>query len=54
VEGGFLSNNDDIAKLANEQYREQLAAAITEGVARYREIANERQPALAVGDAAPE
>ena len=54
VEGGFLSNNEDISKLATEGYREQLAAAITEGITRYREIANERQTTLAVRSAAPE
>jgi N-acetylmuramoyl-L-alanine amidase len=54
VEGGFLSNNDDITKLATEEYREQLATGITEGIAHYREIVNARQPALAVGSAAPE
>jgi len=54
VEGGFLSNNDDLVKLITEEYRQQLAAAITEGLVRYREIANQRQPTLAVGGATPE
>ncbi|MFN2508653.1 MAG: N-acetylmuramoyl-L-alanine amidase [Chthoniobacterales bacterium] len=44
VEGGFLSNNEDIAKLATEEYREQLATAISEGIMRYRDIANQQQP----------
>jgi N-acetylmuramoyl-L-alanine amidase len=38
VEGGFLTNKEDIAKLANSEYRDQIAAAISEGILRYREI----------------
>lgn len=49
VEGGFLSNNDDIAKLTTESYREQLAIAISEGVIRYREITAEQQLSGAAG-----
>jgi N-acetylmuramoyl-L-alanine amidase len=44
VEGGFLSNNGDIAKLATEDYRQELAAAITEGIVRYRDTLTEREP----------
>ena len=45
VEGGFLSNNGDIAKLATEDYRQELAAAITEGIVRTE--TPERAPASA-------
>jgi N-acetylmuramoyl-L-alanine amidase len=48
VEGGFLSNKEDIAKLESADYREQLAAAVTEGVLRYRDLLKQRQPTLAV------
>ncbi len=48
VEGGFLSNKEDIAKLGNAEYREQLAAAITDGVLRYRDLLKQRQTTLAV------
>lgn len=48
VEGGFLSNKEDIAKLTNIEYREQLAAAITEGILRYRDLLQQRQATLAV------
>lgn len=48
VEGGFLSNKDDIAKLESADYREQLAAAVAEGVLRYRELLKQRQTTLAV------
>lgn len=41
VEGGFLTNNDDMAKLRNEEYRQQLALAISEGIIHYRELARE-------------
>lgn len=54
VEGGFLSNSEDVMKLSSEPYREQLAAAIIDGLVRYRETANERQALLAVTAAAPE
>lgn len=42
VEGGFLTNNEDIAKLRTEEYRQQLATAIADGIMRYRELAGER------------
>ena len=54
VEGGFLSNNEDIAKLTTEDYRQELAAAITEGIVRYRDTLNEREQALPVGTVTPE
>ncbi|HEV3410069.1 MAG TPA: N-acetylmuramoyl-L-alanine amidase [Chthoniobacterales bacterium] len=54
VEGGFLSNPEDVMKLTSEVYREQLAAAITDGLVRYREVAGQRQPTLAVSTAAAE
>lgn len=41
VEGGFLTNNDDMAKLRNDDYRQQLALAISEGIMRYRQITRE-------------
>ena len=47
VEGGFLSSNDDVAKLTREEYREQLAAAISEGVMRYRDLIAERNATAA-------
>lgn len=43
VEGGFLSNQGDVAKLITEDYREQMAAAITEGILHYREALQQRQ-----------
>jgi N-acetylmuramoyl-L-alanine amidase len=49
VEGGFLSNKEDISKIANSDYREQMAAAISEGILRYRDALKERQQPLALG-----
>ena len=49
VEGGFLSNNDDVAKLAREDYRQQLAAAISDGVMRYRDLVGQRGAMAAAG-----
>lgn len=43
VEGGFLTNKDDVSKLTTETYREQLADAIADGVLRYREVVRQRQ-----------
>ena len=48
VEGGFLTNKEDITKLASEDYREQIAAAVADGIGRYRDAAKQRQSALAV------
>src|SRR5262249_55160500 len=47
VEAGFLSK-EDIAKLENNDYRDQMAAAISEGILRYRDVLKERQLTLAV------
>jgi N-acetylmuramoyl-L-alanine amidase len=48
VEGGFLTNTDEISKLATGDYREQIAAAITDGILRYRDALRRRQTPLAV------
>jgi N-acetylmuramoyl-L-alanine amidase len=48
VEGGFLTNKDDMAKLTSEEYRERMAAAICEGILHYRKTLRDQQPALAV------
>jgi N-acetylmuramoyl-L-alanine amidase len=48
VEGGFLTNKDDVAKLANNDYREQMAVAISEGIVRYRETLQQEKTPLAV------
>jgi N-acetylmuramoyl-L-alanine amidase len=53
VEGGFL-NKEDIAKLESNDYREQMAAAISEGILRYRDVLKERQLTLAVTNPHPE
>ena len=49
VEGGFLSNNDDVMKLTREDYRQQLAVAISEGVMRYRDLVGQRVATAATG-----
>jgi N-acetylmuramoyl-L-alanine amidase len=38
VEGGFISNKDDAGKLADPEYREQIAAAISDGILHYRQV----------------
>jgi len=47
MEGGFLTNKEDISKLASEDYRDQIAAAIADGILRYREAASQRKSTLA-------
>jgi N-acetylmuramoyl-L-alanine amidase len=38
VEGGFISNKDDASKLGSVEYREEIAAAISDGILHYREV----------------
>lgn len=47
VEGGFISNDAELAQLQSEEYRQQLARAIGEGVVRYRQISNQARATLA-------
>lgn len=42
VETGFLTNTEDVAKLADANYREQIASAITGGILKYRETLRNR------------
>lgn len=48
VEGGFLTNKEDMTRLASGDYREQMAGAISEGIMRYRDFLKQRQATLAV------
>jgi N-acetylmuramoyl-L-alanine amidase len=48
VEGGFLTSKDDVAKLANPDYREQIAAGIAQGILQYRDTLLEKRTPLAV------
>src|SRR6266702_8246064 len=48
VEGGFLTNKEDNFRLMSEDYREQLAAAIADGILRYRDALKQRRSAVAV------
>jgi N-acetylmuramoyl-L-alanine amidase len=50
IEGGFLSNSDDITKLTTDDYRQKLAVAISDGIMRYREATKQREPTLAVSE----
>jgi N-acetylmuramoyl-L-alanine amidase len=36
VEGGFLTSKSDVGKLAEANYREELARAIRDGILEYR------------------
>jgi N-acetylmuramoyl-L-alanine amidase len=48
VEGGFLTNKDDVAKLVNPDYREQIATGIAQGILHYRDTLLEKRTPLAV------
>jgi N-acetylmuramoyl-L-alanine amidase len=48
VEGGFMTNKDDAVKLANADYREQMAAGIAQGILQYRDALLDKRTPLAV------
>jgi N-acetylmuramoyl-L-alanine amidase len=48
VEGGFLTNAAEMNKIATGDYREEIAAAISDGVMRYREALQQERMPLAV------
>jgi N-acetylmuramoyl-L-alanine amidase len=48
VEGGFLTNKEDIARLSSAEYREQIATGISEGIIRYRDLLKQQPGTLAV------
>ena len=48
VEGGFLTNKEDVAKLVNADYREEMAAGIAQGILQYRDALLEKSTPLAV------
>ncbi|MGC1320878.1 MAG: N-acetylmuramoyl-L-alanine amidase [Candidatus Udaeobacter sp.] len=50
IEGGFITNKDELSKLASEDYRDQLAAAVADGVLRYRDVVSQRKSTLAATD----
>ena len=52
VEGGFMTNKDELAKLGTVSYREQLAEAICAGVERYRKSLEQGAPTFTLAAAA--
>jgi N-acetylmuramoyl-L-alanine amidase len=48
VEGGFLTNADEINKLATSDYREQIAAAVSDGIIHYREVLQQQRTPLTI------
>ncbi len=54
VEGGFITNKDDMSKLTTARYRGEIARAISEGVQRYRETLGTGEATLAVAATRPE
>ena len=48
VEGGFLTNKDEAIRLTNEEYREQMAAGIADGIVNYRTNLLGQRTSLAV------
>ena len=53
VEGGFLSNKAETARLGSADYRDRMAGAISEGIFRYRDALRQRQGRLAVAGLPP-
>ena len=47
IEGGFITNKDELSKLASEDYRDQLAAAVADGILRYRDVVSQGKSGLA-------
>ena len=47
IEGGFITNKDELSKLVSEDYRDQLAAAVADGVMRYRDAVSQQKSAVA-------
>ena len=47
IEGGFITNKDELSKLVSEDYRDQLAAAVADGILRYRDAVSQQKSALA-------
>ena len=47
IEGGFITNKDELSKLVSEDYRDQLLAAVADGILRYRDVVSQRKSALA-------
>jgi len=47
IEAGFITNKDELSKLVSEDYRDQLAAAVADGVLRYRDALSSRKSAVA-------
>jgi hypothetical protein len=47
IEGGFITNQDELSKLASEGYRDQLATAVADGILRYRDVVGQRKSAVA-------
>ena len=47
IEGGFLTNKEDISKIASEDYRDQIAAAVADGILRYRDAVRQRKATVA-------
>ena len=45
---GFLTNKDEVTKLANADYREQMAIGIADGILRYRDSLLGKETPLAV------
>jgi len=54
IEGGFMTNKADIARLTTLEYRRQLATAISVGLEQYRAALGRGEPTLPLAAARPE
>ena len=53
VEGGFLTNKDEAVRLTNDDYREQMAEGIADGIVNYRSNLLGQRTSLAVDAPSP-
>jgi len=54
VEGGFITNKSDVIRLTTTEYRQKIAAAIGDGLHRYREAGKVGKPTATLATARPE
>ena len=54
VEGGFITNKSDVTKLATTDYRQKIAAAIGDGLRRYREASKVGKATATLATTRPE
>src|SRR5438034_6529939 len=47
IEGGFLTNKEELSKIVSAEYPDQIAEAVADGILRYRDAARQRKSTVA-------